>query len=134
MKRENIGSNLWLAGRVCARVFNLKPTYGWTRALFLSNVLFFDRRSNILSLGGLRPIVSNPTVGWTLIMKSWRRLVEDHRRRRGNVLPTEGWTICMRTDINSGIACLSLGRFFFFESSIRLVWFLSFFFQPSRAR
>ena len=38
-------------------------------------------------------------------------------RARGNVLPTEGWTICMRTDINSGIACLSLGRFFFFDSS-----------------
>ena len=41
----------------------------------------------------------------------------DESMTNGNVLPTEGWTICMRTDINSGIACLSLGRFFFFYSS-----------------
>ena len=49
-------------------------------------------------------------------------------RRRGNVLPTEGWTICMRTDINSGIACLSLGRFFFFDSSSTHLWSGSCFF------
>ena len=38
----------------------------------------------------------------------WKMKVEDEEDK------TSVPTICMRTDINSGIACLSLGRFFFF--------------------
>ena len=82
----------------------------WALLLHLHFVPMVACHTRILhSRSYIRPLVGKD---------SWRRLmVEDHRRRRGNVLPTEGWTICMRTDINSGIACLSLGRFFFFDSS-----------------
>ena len=93
----------------------------WALLLHLHFVPMVACHTRILhSRSYIRPLVGKD---------SWRRLmVEDHRRRRGNVLPTEGWTICMRTDINSGIACLSLGRFFFFDSSSTHLWSGSCFF------